>query len=205
MENLKVLKEIEKNVEKSIITSKEIVNAKYYHNTDICNLPLVLEKGILTFRQRKELAGEEITEEEIYRRSDPAYPTGVDGVSVAYIRDLREMYRDEWNYDPYSKECSLAFRVSSDVNAYPDLINYFNEAVILGGVKPEDLKAIEIRLLKELRKDNKNLNKLVDLYNYLIDGSKLAISKRLDLIVKDMDYDSCFDMEKIASFKKIRK
>ena len=82
MENLKVLKEIEKNVEKSIITSKEIVNAKYYHNTDICNLPLVLEKGILTFRQRKELAGEEITEEEIYRRSDPAYPTGIDGTDL---------------------------------------------------------------------------------------------------------------------------
>ena len=40
MENLKVLKEIEKNVEKSIITSKEIVNAKYYHNTDI-NISLV--------------------------------------------------------------------------------------------------------------------------------------------------------------------
>lgn len=205
MRDFEVLNVIEKNVEDSIIASKEIANAKYYHNTDICNLPLVLEHGILTFRQRKGLAGEKITEEEIYRRSDPAYPTGIDGVSVAYIRDLREMYRGEWNYDPYSKEQSLAFRISSDVKAFPDLTNYFNEAVIQGGVKPKDLRAIEIRLLKELREDHKDLNKLVNLYNYLIDGAIVATSKKLDLIVKDMDYNSCFDTEMIASFKKVRR
>ena len=197
----------------SLSSTKEIENARYYHNTSYCNVASIITNGILSLEELNKFKIRDDSESFLKTMSDiDSHINGVDSISLSVV-GLTNLYKDEFEYDPFCKN-SVGFVITSDIKAYRTASHYGNEFLAKGIISNDKFRAIDIRLLKlieQLEKDY-NINSylyvsyedVITRFNELRGIAKAIIKSNLDVPFREMSYDNReLDIAKLANAPKL--
>lgn len=176
-----------------------IESSKYHHNTTYEKVPVLIENGILSFKLLKELNKEEITEREMYLRSDPCYVNGIDHISVSKSLFLYgDDYKNDELYD-HTLPGRIDIVLSDKIPAYGIGINYANEFLVKDKIDIDMFNSIDIRLLSYLLISDDS-NDLISKYNNLRNLAILLKKKNIDIPIREMSDDLfSINKEKLSS------
>lgn len=177
----------------------EIMNAKYHHNAAYKDAVSICKYGILTLKDMNSHGIRKDSEEFLKIMDDASsHVNGDDCVSLAVV-GLTDIYSNEDEYNPFSPNY-VDFLVSSDIKASRFSIHYGNEFLSCSSIAKENLKSLDIRLLKLLCRDNMSIGKsfihnILQKYNYLIEiASELQIQK-LELPIREMSESNIYELD----------
>ena len=126
---------------------REVFNAKYHHNTDYKDASSICKYGILTLEDLNRQGIRNDSDEFLKIMSDTeSHVNGKNAVSLCVV-GLKDLYPNEDEYNPFSPNL-VDFLVTSDIKVSRSSIHYGNEFLSFHSIKKEELKSIDIRLLK---------------------------------------------------------
>lgn len=201
MSDIDLLKEIHSSISNLLIPSRELLVAKFHHNTDYNNAITVCQHGILTLEDANRLGVRHDSPEALARMRDTdSHINGTDSVSLAVdANELGDIYRNEDVHDTHSLD-QVDIRVSSNARAYRNSTHYGNEFIHSGSISKDDLKAIDIRLLKLIelvmasRANNIDAATIKQNYNCMIDMAKEIQKQGLLLPIREMSAAEPYDI-----------
>lgn len=197
MRNIELVKESIINV---MTPSKDIVDAGYHHNRNYNDAIVVCKHGIMTISDLNTLGIRNDTPEALKTMSDSeSHVNGIDAVSLSVV-GLRDIYDDEDVYDPFNPRC-VDFLIDKNVKAGRSSIHYANEFLCHRSIDVDELRSVDIRLLKliQLVKSNDrettifngvNDNTIINNYNCLIDIAREIENQGLPIPLREMSDDS---------------
>lgn len=189
------------------IKSTEVENARYHHNTSYEKATIAIKQGLLSKNKQNELLNQVLTEREKKLFSDDGHVNGLDNISLSVV-GLKDIYRDEMVYDPYSS-IQIDILISSDIKAGRNSVNYGNEFLVENEIQNKYFKSIDLRLLKYISEfenglHSGNLKDLIKKYNYLAGISQALLDNNLDIPMRDMSVENLtLDKEKVIDLPKI--
>lgn len=188
--------------------AEEVNRARYHHNTTYDNTPIVIQRGILSTRERAKLENRPLTDKELLLYNDENYVNGLDNISLSVV-GLNDLYSDELEYNPFSP-VKTDILITSDIRAGRCSQNYGNEFLASDRIENVDFRAIDIRLLQNLNNFNNGnygywttrqqaLELMVNNYNYLKQIAIAIIDQGLDIPLRDMsDQNVTLDIDKMS-------
>ncbi len=190
----------------------EVTDAKYHHNTKYCDASSVIRLGILTMSELNKLKLRHDSPESLKVMNDTlSQVNGLDGVSLA-VTGLDDLYPDEDEFDPFLSD-AVDFRIADTLSPRPgrDSTKYGNEFVYRGIIKPEEFRAIDIRILEYIEQlennvsnmGSRSIEELKNNYNNLLDMLKVLKDANLDVPVRETFGGFSIDKEKMSECPRI--
>lgn len=183
-----------------------IDRARYHHNARYSAGISIVKNGILSINELNRLRIRKDTTETIQMLGDiNSHINGNDGISLSVV-GLTDLYRDEDEYDPFSTN-QLDILISSKIKAARNSIHYGNEFIAMQRINPEDIKAIDIRLLKYIRSVIKSrkehperINRAVIKYNNVIGLARCLERNKMMIPIREMSSEEniSLDTSKLA-------
>ena len=174
-----------------------LTGAKYHHNTKYCDASSVIRFGILTMSELNRLKLRHDSPESLKIMNDTlSQVNGLNGVSLA-VTGLDDLYPDEDEFDPFLSD-AVDFRIADTLSPRPgrDSTKYGNEFIYRGIIKPEEFRAIDIRILEYIEELKNNYNNLLDMLKVLKDAN-------LDIPVRETFGGFSIDKEKMSECPRI--
>jgi len=193
-------------VDKLYSTRKELLmfsNAKFHHNTSYKNAPLVCEYGILTLMDLNRLGIRNDSIDLLERLDDvESHINGNNGVSLAMV-GLKDLYAGESEYDPFDPSM-VDFTLSNEVKAHRNSSHYGNEYICDKSIEVDKILTADVRILEYIDKC-RNKDNLIDMYNNLIELSRIINNNDLDIQLREMSYSDNFSIntKELAQSKKL--
>ena len=193
--------------------SVEILDFKYHHNTAYSNVTSILKHGILSMKSLSDSGIVYYSDKILKNMSNiDSHVNGIDGISLC-ITGLTDLGVNEDEWDPYN-EHYVDFLID-DVDAYRSCINYGNEFITSKSISKDNIKSIDIRLLKYLKSifdkktfysNDQAINILINRYNYLNEISKILLSENLSIPLRENSSNNnrILDINKISKFPKVK-
>lgn len=191
-------------VKKSIISvmalNNDTLDAGYHHSRSYNDAIIVCKHGIMTISDLNAHGIRKDTPEALKTMSDSeSHVNGIDAVSLSVV-GLQDIYDDEDVYDPFNPR-DVDFLVDDSVEAGRSSINYANEFLCHRSIGINELRAIDIRLLKLIRLlesndrettifNGVNDNTIISNYNCLIDIAREMENQGLPIPLREMSDDS---------------
>ena len=138
-----------------------VTGAKYHHNTKYCDASSVIRFGILTMSELNRLKLRHDSPESLKIMNDTlSQVNGLNGVSLA-VTGLDDLYPDEDEFDPFLSD-AVDFRIADTLSPRPgrDSTKYGNEFIYPGVVRPEEFRAIDIRILEYIEQLENNVSNM---------------------------------------------
>lgn len=138
-----------------------VTGAKYHHNTKYCDASSVIRFGILTMSELNRLKLRHDSPESLKIMNDTlSQVNGLNGVSLA-VTGLDDLYPDEDEFDPFLSD-AVDFRIADTLSPRPgrDSTKYGNEFIYRGIIKPEEFRAIDIRILEYIEQLENNVSNM---------------------------------------------
>lgn len=190
----------------------EVTDAKYHHNTKYCDASSVIRLGILTMSELNKLKLRHDSPESLKVMNDTlSQVNGLDGVSLA-VTGLDDLYPDEDEFDPFLSD-AVDFRIADTLSPRPgrDSTKYGNEFIYRGIIKPEEFRAIDIRILEYIEQlennvsnmGSRSIEELKNNYNNLLDMLKVLKDANLDVPVRETFGGFSIDKEKMSECPRI--
>lgn len=184
-------------------TSVEVNNARYHHNSSYFVAPSIVERGILPLNELNKKGLANISDEVLELMDDPSsHANGSEGVSLSVV-GLEDLSEKEIEYDPFSKE-QVDFIVSDEVKAFRSSVNYGNEFIAFGGIEPEKLKSIDIRLIKYIESfvdshKHVGLEDLIERYRCIKEVAMSLKENNMDIPLREMSSEDgvALDIDKV--------
>ena len=188
---------------------REVINAKYHHNTDYRYASLICKYGILTLEDLNYQGIRNDSDEFLKIMSDTgSHVNGKNAVSLSVV-GLKDLYPNEDEYNPFSPNL-VDFLITSDIRTSRFSIHYGNEFLSFHSIKKEELRSIDIRLLKLMQLKQSYLNEtlvkaILQKYNYLIDIALELKKQQLEIPLREMSESNIFelDIEKMSNQHKL--
>ena len=206
LEEKNVVEYIDDTINEAKFKGSYIENAGFHHNTEYKDAVSICKHGILTLSDLNKYGIRKDNEDFIKLMSDiNSHVNGNDCVSLSVV-GLTDIYPNEDLYNPF-RPSFVDFVITNNIKVSRSSINYGNEYLIHRSIKREELRAIDIRLLKFINSNiigDKTLN-LIEKYNYLIDIAIELEKKELDIPLREMSKSSIFqiDTKKICNKPKL--
>lgn len=198
------LEYIKENLESLKRGNVEAKNYLYHHNTAYKDAPLIVEHGLLSFKDIQKRGIKEFTDQQMELVSDiNSHINGDDGISFAVV-GLTDLYKDEFEYDP---KCSNAvdFLVSDELSFCRLTTHYGNEFISYNPVSPDYFKSVDIRLIRLIKeilegRSQTSVQEAVDNYNYLIQTANAMQTFNLDIPLREMSFEdnTRLDIDKLS-------
>lgn len=190
----------------------EVTDAKYHHNTKYCDASSVIRLGVLTMSELNKLKLRHDSPESLKVMNDTlSQVNGLDGVSLA-VTGLDDLYPDEDEFDPFLSD-AVDFRIADTLSPRPgrDSTKYGNEFIYRGIIKPEEFRAIDIRILEYIEQlennvsnmGSRSIEELKNNYNNLLDMLKVLKDANLDVPVRETFGGFSIDKEKMSECPRI--
>lgn len=188
---------------------REVFNAKYHHNTDYKDASSICKYGILTLEDLNRQGIRNDSDEFLKIMSDTeSHVNGKNAVSLCVV-GLKDLYPNEDEYNPFSPNL-VDFLVTSDIKVSRSSIHYGNEFLSFHSIKKEELKSIDIRLLKLIQTKKMYIDyymilSVLQKYNYL---RKIAIEMQkqsINIPLREMSEKGIFelDIDKLSTQPKL--
>lgn len=189
-----------------------VTDAKYHHNTKYCDASSVIRFGILTMSELNILKLRHDSPESLKIMNDTlSQVNGLNGVSLA-VTGLDDLYPDEDEFDPFLSD-AVDFRIADTLSPRPgrDSTKYGNEFIYRGIIKPEEFRAIDIRILEYIEQlennvsnmGSRSIEELKNNYNNLLDMLKVLKDANLDIPVRETFGGFSIDKEKMSECPRI--
>lgn len=193
----------------SRIKTKEVHGIKYHHNRSYYSTSKVAKHGILSMKESYKLGLLDLTEEELKKYSLEDHINGIDHISLASTEiDYSKVRKNEFIYCPISFY-GTDILISNNVKARRVSTHYYNEFLVEDKVLPEEFRALDIRILKEIRDKTTKysnymsesvLQDLINKYNNIRQIAMTIIESNLDIPFREMSFENItLDTAKIAS------
>lgn len=182
-----------------------VANAKFHHNTSYGNAPSVCKYGILSLIDLNKLGLRNDSNKMLEKMNDiESHINGNNGISLSVV-GLQDLYNNEYEYDP-SNPRLVDFLVSSDIHAYRNSSHYGNEYICTDKIGVNHIASLDIRIFEYISiLDGRMLpiDNLIDMYNKLVEVSKIIQSQKIDLPVREMSNNTNFsiDVDKLSTAK----
>lgn len=207
-----VVNYVKTTLDNSKINFDEVTDAKYHHNTKYCDASSVIRLGILTMSELNKLKLRHDSPESLKVMNDTlSQVNGLDGVSLA-VTGLDDLYPDEDEFDPFLSD-AVDFRIADTLSPRPgrDSTKYGNEFIYRGIIKPEEFRAIDIRILEYIEQlennvsnmGSRSIEELKNNYNNLLDMLKVLKDANLDVPVRETFGGFSIDKEKMSECPRI--
>lgn len=188
---------------------REVFNSKYHHNTDYKNASSICKYGILTLEDLNHQGIRNDSNEFLKIMSDiESHVNGKNAVSLSVV-GLKDLYPNEYEYNTFSPNL-VDFLITSDIKASRFSIHYGNEFLSFHSIKKEELRSIDIRLLKlmqekKLYMDYSMILSVLQKYNYLREIAIEMQKQSLNIPLREMSERGIFelDIEKLSSQPKL--
>lgn len=189
--------------------SPSIVNyAKFHHNTNYCDAPLICKHGILTMMDLNKLGIKNFSDSFLHLMDDiESHANGNDGVSLSIV-GLTDIYPNEDEYNPFMP-FFVDFLVSDEVKAGRCSTHYGNEFVSRTSIGVDKLRSVDIRLLElisSIKPDNtKSIKDVIEKYNHLKEIALAIKEMQLDIPLREMSSrnNTSIDIDKISKQPKL--
>jgi hypothetical protein len=189
-----------------------VTGAKYHHNTKYCDASSVIRFGILTMSELNRLKLRHDSPESLKIMNDTlSQVNGLNGVSLA-VTGLDDLYPDEDEFDPFLSD-AVDFRIADTISPRPgrNSTKYGNEFIYPGVVRPEEFRAIDIRILEYIEQlennvsnmGSRSIEELKNNYNNLLDMLKVLKDANLDIPVRETFGGFSIDKEKMSECPRI--
>ena len=136
---------------------------------------------------------------------------GLNGVSLA-VTGLDDLYPDEDEFDPFLSD-AVDFRIADTISPRPgrNSTKYGNEFIYPGVVRPEEFRAIDIRILEYIEQlennvsnmGSRSIEELKNNYNNLLDMLKVLKDANLDIPVRETFGEFSINKEKMSECPRI--
>lgn len=207
-----VVNYVKNTLDNSKTNFDEVTDAKYHHNTKYCDASSVIRLGILTMSELNKLKLRHDSPESLKVMNDTlSQVNGLDGVSLA-VTGLDDLYPDEDEFDPFLSD-AVDFRIADTLSPRPgrDSTKYGNEFIYRGIIKPEEFRAIDIRILEYIEQlennvsnmGSRSIEELKNNYNNLLDMLKVLNDANLDVPVRETFGGFSIDKEKMSECPRI--
>lgn len=207
-----VVNYVKNTLDNSKTNFDEVTDAKYHHNTKYCDASSVIRLGILTMSELNKLKLRHDSPESLKVMNDTlSQVNGLDGVSLA-VTGLDDLYPDEDEFDPFLSD-AVDFRIADTLSPRPgrDSTKYGNEFIYRGIIKPEEFRAIDIRILEYIEQlennvsnmGSRSIEELKNNYNNLLDMLKVLKDANLDVPVRETFGGFSIDKEKMSECPRI--
>lgn len=204
-----ILEYIHDCIIKAKLSSYEISDSKYHHNTSYRDAVSICKFGILTLDDSNRMGIRNDSKELIeIMKDNESHVNGSNSVSLSVV-GLNDLYPNEDEYDPFSPYV-VDFRISSNLKTRRSSINYGNEFLSFGSINKEELKSIDIRLLKLLYLNQFSVNEEVikttlENYNHLKDTALELIQQGKPIPLREMSEADIveLDLDKLVSQPKV--
>lgn len=207
-----VVNYVKNTLDNSKTNFDEVTDAKYHHNTKYCDASSVIRLGILTMSELNKLKLRHDSPESLKVMNDTlSQVNGLDGVSLA-VTGLDDLYPDEDEFDPFLSD-AVDFRIADTLSPRPgrDSTKYGNEFIYRGIIKPEEFRAIDIRILEYIEQlennvsnmGSRSIEELKNNYNNLLDMLKVLKDANLDVPVRETFGGFSIDKEKMNECPRI--
>lgn len=186
---------------KVMTNGDEIHNAKFHHNTAYKDVVSICKYGILTLNDLNFKGIRKDSDEFLEVMDDnESHVNGNNCVSLAIV-GLTDIYPNEDEYNPFSPNL-VDFLISSDIKASRSAIHYGNEFLSHSSISVENIKSIDIRLLKLLGQvqshtSDCSLKTVLQNYNYLREIALFLKRQQLVLPIREMSESSIFELNVI--------
>lgn len=189
-----------------------VTGAKYHHNTKYCDASSVIRFGILTMSELNRLKLRHDSPESLKIMNDTlSQVNGLNGVSLA-VTGLDDLYPDEDEFDPLLSD-AVDFRIADTLSPRPgrDSTKYGNEFIYRGIIKPEEFRAIDIRILEYIEQlennvsnmGSRSIEELKNNYNNLLNMLKVLKDANLDIPVRETFGGFSIDKGKMSECPRI--
>lgn len=207
-----VVNYVKNTLDNSKTNFDEVTDAKYHHNTKYCDASSVIRLGILTMSELNKLKLRHDSPKSLKVMNDTlSQVNGLDGVSLA-VTGLDDLYPDEDEFDPFLSDV-VDFRIADTLSPRPgrDSTKYGNEFIYRGIIKPEEFRAIDIRILEYIEQlennvsnmGSRSIEELKNNYNNLLDMLKVLKDANLDVPVRETFGGFSIDKEKMSECPRI--
>ena len=191
------------------VSTREVKNAKFHHNTDYEYAASVCRNGILTLNDLVSKKVFDYDEKQMQVFADiESHANGIDGISLS-IPGMTDLYIGEWEYDPFEPK-HVDFLVSSDIVAGRSAVNYGNEYITRNSISIDKLRAVDVRLLELIKMyeardiNTENIKTIINKYNSLKDIALAMKETKLDIPFREMSKTQIeFDIDKLSKTPKL--
>ena len=181
----------------SKISLEKLENARFHHNTNYKNAPLVCRYGIMPLLKLNKIGIRNDSEELLKKMDDTeSHINGNDGISLAVI-GLTDLYDYEDEYNPLEPHV-VDFIISSNIKAHRNTLHYGNEYIHYGSIESKNILSLDFRILEYISlKGNKQVsrNKLIEMYNSLLESAIIIKQLELGLLLREMSLNNSFGID----------
>lgn len=199
LEEKNVFEYIYDNISGIRLCGKEVENARYHHNTTYNDAVSICRYGILTLLDLNKYGIRTVSEDFLKLMSDiESHVNGNNCVSLSVV-GLDDIYPNEDEYNPFIPS-HVDFLVTSDIKAGRSSIHYGNEFLSHSSIKKEELRAIDIRLLKlmelqDIYRNESSAESILKKYNHLKNIALEIKKQNLDIPLREMSENSIFELD----------
>jgi hypothetical protein len=187
---------------------KSFNNDLFHHNTNYGSAPSVIQNGILSLQQLKDLHLSNISEKSLKLADDTSsHINGKDGISFSKV-GLTDLYRDEMEYCPFNPR--YVDILVGDIIAHRNSEHYGNEFIAKDSVMPDKFRSVDIRLLEFIRaiensNNNYSIEELIRDYNYLRKIALVMKENKLDIPLRETSNDAniTLDIDSLSNKKEL--
>ncbi len=199
----KVVDFIEETFEKIGGEESTYIDYKYHHNAMYKDASSICKYGVLSLIDQNTYKITSHSDKVLKTMDDlESHVNGSDNVSLSVV-GLDDIYPGEDEYDP-SSPIFVDFLVSSDIKAKRNSIHYGNE-FLSSSIPRDKIRSLDIRLLKLIRKNPYDIDKILKNYNYLVDAVNVIIDNNLNIPVRECSSDIYeLDIHVIKEYGKIK-
>ena len=191
-----VIEYISDSISEAKLNGPSVENARFHHNTEYRDAVSICRHGILTLLDLNKYGIRKDSKEFLMKMNDiDSHVNGNDCVSLSVV-DLTDLYPNEVIYNPFMPNY-VDFLVTSNIKVGRNSTNYGNEYLSHRSITREELRAIDIRLLKLIRKhaDKKEIIYILNKYNHLLEIAKELEKKEIDIPLREMSEDCIFQLD----------
>ena len=188
---------------KEIGICSQDIDYKYHHNAMYKDASSICSIGILSLKDQNTYKITSHSDKVLKTMDDlESHVNGSDNVSLSVV-GLDDIYPGEDEYDP-SSPIFVDFLISGDIKAKRNSIHYGNE-FLSSSIPRDKIRALDIRLLKLIRKNPYDIDIILKNYNYLVDAVNVIIEDNLNIPVRECSSDIYeLDIHAIKKYGKIK-
>ena len=185
------------------VSPKEVINARYHHNTNYENIVSILKNGILSLLEANKLGVANYSFEFLNLMNDiTSHANGIDSVSLSVV-GLTDLYPKETEYNSDSPNY-VDLVISNDIETRRSSINYGNEFLVYNKIGVDKIKSIDIRLLNLMKGNNFYINDQIKKYNCLKDIALVVRELKLNILLREISNDNLtLDIDKVSKTPQI--
>lgn len=188
------------------------VESLYHHNKKYPSMYRVLDEGLLSKRMQYLTKGSQIPSDMIEKSQDEFSTGALDYICVSQP-DMVDLYINELEYDSRDPHF-VDILLPSSLEAFRYTVNYGNEFLVKDRIKTSSFQAIDIRLLKLIKKyedgiynlDGKeqSLLEIIKNYNQLRIIATKMLENNLDIPLREVSqYGVDLDKSIVSQFPSI--